>query len=70
MKLVKNWKDIALRAHSMWAFYLSLAAFVVPEVLFLVLGYDVAAPRFWFSVGVALQVYGIVGRPIDQGLDR
>jgi hypothetical protein len=68
MKLVHNWRSIVARSHSMWAFYLSFVALVVPEILFLVLGYDIASPRFWWGVGVALLGYGIIGRIKDQGI--
>jgi len=30
--LVKHWKRIALKAHSMWAVYLGLATLIVPEI--------------------------------------
>lgn len=68
MRLVANWRRIVTRAHSMWALYLSLTALVVPEVMFLVLGYDIASPRFWWGVGVSLLAYGIIGRIKDQGI--
>lgn len=70
MKLVRNWKAIALHAHSMWAFYLSLVALVMPDVLFLILERDPVSPRVWWLVAFALIVYGIWGRLKDQGLDR
>jgi len=70
MKLVRNWRRIAARSHSMWAFYLSLAALTLPEAWFLLAGYDVASPRFWWGVGVALLAYGIVGRLKAQGISE
>jgi len=70
MKLIPNWKQVALRAHSMWAFYLSFAALVLPDALFATLGHDVAAPRFWWGVAAVLLAYGIWGRVKDQGIER
>lgn len=70
MKLVKNWRAVALKSHSMWAQYLALVCLIGPEVAFAVLGYDVAAPRLWWGLAVALSVYGIIGRIKDQGLAR
>lgn len=66
MRLVKNAGEIARRSHSMRAFYLSLLALLTPELLFLLLGYDVVSPRLWWLIGVALLIYGIVGRLVDQ----
>lgn len=68
--LIDNWRTVALRAHSMWAQYLGLVFLVLPELLYLALGYDVAAPRFWFWLGCALILYGIIGRLKYQGIDK
>lgn len=68
MKLINNWKAVAMRSHSMWAQYLALACLVTPEVAFVALGYDVASPRLWWSLGVLLSLYGVIGRIKDQGL--
>ncbi len=70
MKLISNWKTVALRAHSMWAFYLSLAALLLPEAMFLLLGHDVASPRFWWGVAAVLLAYGIWGRLKDQRIGQ
>lgn len=70
MKLVENWRVIALKSHSMWAQYLALACLIGPEVAYTVLGYDVASPRLWWGLAVVLSVYGIIGRIKDQGLAR
>lgn len=70
MKLIPNWRRVALRSHSMWAQYLSLLCLLVPELAFVLLGYDVASPRLWWLLAVAFAVYGIVGRIKDQGLSR
>ena len=68
MKLIHNAKAVALRSHSMWAQYLALVCLVAPEVAFVLLGYDVASPRLWWSLGVLLSLYGVIGRIKDQGL--
>ena len=68
MKLVKNAGRIALRAHSMWAGWLGIAVLILPEALYLGLGYDVASPRLWWFLGLALLIYGQIGRLIPQGL--
>lgn len=70
MKLIDNWRRVALRSHSMWAQYLALIVLVMPEALFVLLGYDVASPRLWWSAGVFLSAYGVAGRLINQGLSR
>lgn len=69
MKLIANWKSVAKTAHSMWAFYASLFCLLLPEVIFW--GFDVDTnPRIWWVLGVALLIYGIIGRLWDQGIDR
>ena len=68
MKLIKNWKSIATRSHSMWAGYIGLALLVLPELAYLALQYQVVNPYVSGYVGLALLVYGIVGRLIDQGI--
>ena len=70
MKLICNWKAVALRSHSMLAQYLSLTCLLVPEALFLWLEYDVASPRLWWLLAVCFAVYGIFGRLKDQGLSK
>jgi hypothetical protein len=69
MKLIHNWKAVALHSHSMWAFYLSLIALLTPDVVFYVWGVD-TNPRLWFVLGVGLLIYGIAGRLKDQGLPK
>ncbi|MBR9837017.1 MAG: lysozyme [Rhodobacteraceae bacterium] len=69
MKLVSNWKAIAKKSHSMWAFYLSLVFLLLPEALYYFLALD-TNPHLWFWLGVAFLVYGICGRLKDQGIDR
>jgi len=68
MKLIPNWKSVAKRAHSMWAFYASLFCLLLPEIIFWGWGID-TNPRIWWGAGVALLIYGIIGRIWDQGID-
>ncbi|MGH1330763.1 MAG: lysozyme [Paracoccaceae bacterium] len=69
MKLIANWKSVAKTAHSMWAFYASLFCLLLPEVIFW--GFEIDTnPRIWWMLGVALLIYGIIGRLWDQGIDR
>ena len=70
MAMIENWKQVALRSHSMWAQYLALIVLALPEVAFLVLGYDVASPRLWWFVAFALSLYGVIGRIKHQGLSK
>lgn len=69
MKLVQNWRRIAARSHSMWAFYLSLLALLLPDAIYLLAGID-TNPRLWWSVGVLLLAYGIFGRLKAQNIDH
>ncbi len=69
MKLVSNWKDIAARAHSMWAFYLGLLLWHLPDLIYKSIGID-TDPRLWTLFGTGAIVWGILGRLLDQGIDR
>ncbi|MGR3452866.1 lysozyme [Pseudooceanicola sp.] len=69
MKLIKNWRQIAGRSHSMWAFYLSFLALVLPDAIYLLTGID-TNPRLWWIIGVALLAYGIFGRLKAQNIDH
>lgn len=70
MRLKKNWKTIALKSYSMWAAYLGLLALIIPEVFFLIFGYQVVSPYLLYFIGVGLLVFGnIWGRLIDQGIE-
>ncbi|WP_298938124.1 lysozyme [uncultured Ruegeria sp.] len=69
MKLIPNWKSVAQKAHSMWAYYASLICLILPEIIFWHFDID-THPRIWWVLGVALLIYGIIGRLWDQGIDR
>lgn len=70
MKLKDNWKDIATKAHSMWAAYLGLAILVIPEAIFWLTGMQVLSPLILGYLGVLLLCYGVFGRLIDQGIEK
>lgn len=69
MTLIPNARRIAARAHSMWAFYLGLLLIWLPEIIYALTGAD-TSPRLWFVAGTAAILYGILGRLLDQGIDR
>lgn len=69
MKLIPNWRRIAARSHSMWAFYLSFIALLLPDAIYLLAGID-TTPRLWWAVGVGLLAYGIFGRIKAQNIDH
>jgi GH24 family phage-related lysozyme (muramidase) len=69
MKLIDNWPDVVKRAHSMWAFYLSVLLLVAPDVTYWAFGID-TNPRLWWFGALAALIYGIWGRLWDQGIDR
>lgn len=67
MKLVPNAKRIAMRSHSMWAFYWSFIVLAAPELIFYIWQID-TNPRLWYVLGLVLLAYGIIGRLKDQGI--
>ena len=67
MKLVKNWKQIVLKSHSMWAFYLGWVFLWGADVIYLTTGVD-TNPRVWILISALLIGYGIIGRIKDQGI--
>lgn len=69
MKLIPNWKAIALKSHSMWAIYLGIALLVVPELIFVFLGLDLN-PYILGRLALLAFAYGIVGRIVSQGIDH
>lgn len=68
MRLIPNWKAIALKSHSMWAAYLGIVVLAAPEVIFLTTGADAVSPYLTGYVGLTLLVYGVIGRLWDQGI--
>jgi lysozyme len=68
IRLVKNWRQIAFKSHSMRATWAGLAVLLLPEIWFRLAGFDLVSPYLTGSVGVSLLVYGAMGRLIDQGI--
>lgn len=68
MKLIANWRDVARRAHSMWAQYLTFGALIVPEILWGEFEIE-TSPYLWWALALLFCLYGILGRVIDQGVD-
>ncbi|WP_428516258.1 lysozyme [Roseovarius sp.] len=69
MKLLKDAGRIATRAHSMWANYLGILCLIAPEMIYILFERD-TNPRLWWVAGIALIIYGIIGRLKDQGITR
>ena len=69
MKLIKNWKTVALKAHSMWAVYLGILVLLGPEIAFMILGYDIVSPYLTGYLGILLLIYGGIGRLWDQHIE-
>jgi GH24 family phage-related lysozyme (muramidase) len=69
MRLIENWKSVSLKAWSMWANYLGVGAIVTPEMIYVLWSID-TSPRIWWFFGIAFLALGIVGRLLDQGIDR
>lgn len=53
----------------MWAFYASFACLLLPEAIFWLFEVD-TNPRLWWFLGVALLIYGVIGRLKDQNIDH
>jgi GH24 family phage-related lysozyme (muramidase) len=64
IKLIPNWRVVALKSYSMWSIYLGILALFAPEVIYL-LGRD-TNPAVWWWTALALLVFGAVGRLIVQ----
>jgi len=69
MKLIPNAGRVALRAHSMWANYLGVLCLIIPELIYWLFERD-TNPRTWWWLGIALILYGVIGRIKDQGIVR
>lgn len=69
MRLVKNWKKIALKSYSMWSIYAGIAVLAVPEVLYITTGYDWVSPYLTGYLGLGLLIAGGLGRLVKQGIE-
>jgi len=63
--LDKNWKGIALRSYTAWAFYALAAVTLAPDLIFLVAQVD-TNPAMWSMLQIWIVVLGIVGRLVLQ----
>ena len=67
MKLVPNWKQIAMKSWSMWAVYGGIGILMVPEIVYVLFGRDMN-PYMTAYLGLALLIGGAFGRLVDQGI--
>jgi lysozyme len=65
MKLIPHAKTVAWRSFSMWANYLGVLCLIAPELIFWAFERD-TNPRIWWLLGLALIVFGILGRLLNQ----
>jgi GH24 family phage-related lysozyme (muramidase) len=63
--LDKNWKGIALRSYTAWAFYALAAVTLAPDLIFLVAQVD-TNPAMWSMLQIWIVVLGIAGRLVLQ----
>ena len=65
MQIITDARRVALRSYSMWANYLGILALILPEVIYAVWQRD-TDPRLWWFSGLALILFGTIGRLIEQ----
>lgn len=65
MQVIPNARKIALTAYSMWASYLGFLCLILPELIFWAWGID-TNPVVWWFLGVALSLFGMIGRFVVQ----
>lgn len=65
MKFIPNVWQVALRAYSMLANYLGIVCLFAPDVIYYYSGVD-TNPHMWVILSLALILFGIFGRLIDQ----
>lgn len=68
MKLVKNWKKIAISSWSMWLLYAGIALMTISEALVWWFQTPVLDPYLVGYVGYGLMYAGIIARLLDQGI--
>lgn len=68
MRLIPNWKRIALRSFSMWAQYLGLLWLAVPEVLYGFWQIETNPLIWWVLAFATIIILGVLGRIVDQGI--
>lgn len=69
MQVIPNARKIALTAYSMWASYLGFLCLILPELIFWIWGVD-TNPVVWWSFGVGLALFGMIGRFVVQDRKR
>lgn len=70
MRLISNWKTVALKSFSMWAAFLTLLWLLTPEVIFALTGRDMNPVLVW-GVALVIALANPILRLLDQGgLDR
>lgn len=69
MKMIGNARRVATRSHSMWANYLGILCLIAPEAIYWLTAHD-TNPRIWWIAGIALIIYGIIGRLKAQDIDH
>lgn len=71
MKLIPNWRAVALKSWSMWCIYLGIALLVIPALVYAATETEILGPYVSGRGGLALLIIGGIGRLVDQGgLDR
>ena len=66
MQLVDNWKEIALKSHSMRAVYAGAALLLIPEIWFLFNDHQLISPYIQGYGGILLLAWGGIGRLFKQ----
>lgn len=61
----KNWRAIALKSYTAWAFYVLAFITIAPDVIYLVFGLD-TNPVVWSGLQIWVILLGVVGRLILQ----
>lgn len=69
MRLIENWRAVAARSHSMFGFYLTGLFLMLPDAIFLLVGWD-TNPRVWWLAAFVAWLYGMAGRLFAQGIDH
>lgn len=64
IKLIPNWRTVALKSYSMWSIYLGILTLIAPEALYL-MGRD-TNPVVWWWTAMAVFAFGAFGRLVEQ----
>ncbi|MBB5515749.1 GH24 family phage-related lysozyme (muramidase) [Rubricella aquisinus] len=66
--LERNWRFIALRSYTAWAFYTLALVTLAPDLIFIAFGID-TNPAFWSGLSLWIIGLGILGRLVLQPND-